>query len=171
MKIGLLGGSFNPPHLGHIHISDLAIKSLLLDKIWWIPTLLNPLKDEKIYEKYEKRVEKCQDLTKKHQKIEIKPFSEIYTIKLIKSLKSDFQNEEFFWIMGADNFERLHDWDDLLELVKIIPFAVFARGDFLEKIEDSLGFKMIKEANLLDNLKIFDSERLDISSTQIRNNL
>lgn len=171
MKIGLLGGSFNPPHAGHLHISDLAIEHLNLDKIWWIPTAHNPLKDLKIYENYENRVEKCQILTKNHQKIDVHPFNEIYTIKLVTKLKGDFRDIDFTWVMGADNFERLHEWDNLIDLIKIIPFAVFSRENYLEKIAESEAFKMIKNAHLENNLQIFATKNLDISSTQIRNNV
>ena len=52
MKVGLFGGSFNPPHQGHLHISNLAIKKLGLKQIWWIPTAHNPFKEKSIYENY-----------------------------------------------------------------------------------------------------------------------
>ena len=168
-KIGLLGGSFNPPHAGHLHISDLAIEHLDLDKIWWIPTALNPLKDPNIYENYGNRVEKCQILTKNHPKIEIHPFDEIYTIKLVTKLKKDFIDKDFIWVMGADNFEKLHEWGDLIELIKSVPFGVFSRENYLEKIAQSEAFKMIKDKNLENKIKIFATPNLDISSTQIRN--
>ncbi len=170
MKIGLLGGSFNPPHLGHIHISNLAIKYLNLDEVWWIPTAKNPLKDPNIYENYENRVEKCRIITKNYDKIKIQVDDEIYSEKLVRKLRDNFKNEDFYWIMGADNFERLHEWENFIEMIKMVPFGVFARENYLEKIENSEAFKIIKKQNLINRLLIFASEKLDISSTQIRNN-
>ena len=62
MKIGLLGGSFNPPHLGHLHISRLAIKKLQLKQVWWLPTLQNPFKQKQQYLPYLHRLNLCQQI-------------------------------------------------------------------------------------------------------------
>ena len=66
MKIGLVGGSFNPPHEGHIHISKIAKQKLDLDVVWWLVTTQNPLKKIKTSDNYEKRIKECQKLTKKN---------------------------------------------------------------------------------------------------------
>ena len=77
MKVGLLGGSFNPPHQGHLHISQIAIKKLGLNQVWWIPTAHNPFKEKSIYDSYENRVQKCEKLTQNLIKIRDKKFDEI----------------------------------------------------------------------------------------------
>ena len=65
MKVGILGGSFNPEHLGHIHLSEIAIKKLALNQLWWIPTSQNPLKAKNDFLSFDERIKNCQILTKK----------------------------------------------------------------------------------------------------------
>jgi len=167
MKIGLLGGSFNPPHQGHLHISNLALTKLALNQIWWIPTRKNPFKDESSYSSYENRIEKCNSLIKNHPKIRIRKMDEIYTEKLITKLKNRYKNIEFFWIMGADNFENFHRWKNFKKLIKLIPFMVFSRDSYLMKIKSSKAFHLIKK----DNIRIFATKKIKLSSSQIRSNV
>jgi nicotinate-nucleotide adenylyltransferase len=164
MKVGLLGGSFNPPHQGHLHLSNLAIKKLNLNQVWWIPTLKNPFKEDSIYESYVSRVEKCEDLIRNYPKLRLKRFSEIYTQKLIERLKKKYPNVEFFWIMGADNLEKFHKWKNFKELLKSIPIAIFSREKFLQHARKSRIFQLKLQPKLL----IFHTKNLDISSTKIR---
>ncbi len=167
MKVGILGGSFNPPHQGHIHISDLAIKKLALNQVWWIPTAHNPLKDRSIYEDYSSRVEKCEILTANHPKIYTKKFDEIYTEILVKKLRSRYKNIDFFWLMGADNLENLHRWDGFKNLIKQIPLMIFSREKKLKNIKKTKAWKFVSNSKY----KIFYSKNLDISSTEIRSKL
>jgi nicotinate-nucleotide adenylyltransferase len=167
MKVGLLGGSFNPPHQGHIHISELAIKKLKLHQVWLIPTQKNPFKEASIYESYVCRVKKCQNLIKNHPKLYIKQFDEIYTEQLIKKLQSKHKNIEFTWIMGADNIEKFHEWKNFKKLVKMIPIAIFSRETFLQRLRKTKLFHLKESSEFL----IFHTKNLNISSTQIRNNV
>lgn len=166
MKVGLLGGSFNPPHPGHIHISNIALKKLGLNQIWWIPTAHNPLKDPKIYDSYSNRIAKCNLITKNNPKIYIKEFDQIYTAKLIKSLKRQFKNVNFFWIMGADNLSSLDQWQDFKIMFRKVNLVIVSRETFLKKIKKTKSWKWIK----LAKPKIINSKKLNISSTQIRKN-
>lgn len=174
MKVGLFGGSFNPPHAGHLHISDLALKKLGLNQIWWIPTAKNTFKDASIYESYVSRYQKCKKLTLRRPKVYIKDFDEIRTEKLVKDLKKRYPKYEFIWIMGADNFEKFHKWDNYKSLITLIPFAIFSRQDHLKRIARSKSFQIYSKLRSGDNslpkfLKL-RTKNLDISSTQIRNN-
>lgn len=169
-KIGLLGGSFNPPHQGHIHISNLAQKHLNFDEIWWILTKNNPFKDKNIYEAYEDRFKKCQALVKNEKNLKIQAFDEIFTIDLIKNLQKTYKNTKFTWIMGADNFEQFHLWKDFEALIKMLDFAVFSRETFLKTLKNTPAFKIIQSTPEC-KLMIFETENLDISSTKIRNNV
>ena len=164
MKIGLLGGSFNPPHLGHIYISQLAIKKLGLNQVWWIPTAQNPFKEKSIYESYKNRVLKCEILAKSQSKIHIKQFDEIYTQCLISRLQARYKNIEFFWLMGADNLEKFHQWKNFKKLILQIPLIIFAREKFLTKIKKTQSWKFISSTKY----KIFYTKNLDISSSKIR---
>lgn len=164
MKVGLLGGSFNPPHQGHLHISELAIKKLGLNQVWWIPTSQNPFKEASIYEAYVGRVQKCKKLIQNNPKLRIKQFDEIQTEKLIRRLRAKYKNVKFFWIMGADNLERFHEWENFKKLIRMIPIAIFSRETFLQKIHKTRVFAFKAQAKFL----IFRTKNFNISSTQIR---
>lgn len=173
MKIGLFGGSFNPPHQGHLHVSNLAIKKLRLNQIWWIPTAQNPFKEKSIYESYESRYQKCQEIGKKNPKIYVKNFAEIRTVKLVEMLQKKYPTHKFFWIAGADSVLRLHEWDDFRNLIKMLPFAIFGREDFLSKIHKTKAFSIYKKMRAASTktpeFRIFPTKNLNISSTKIRN--
>lgn len=173
MKIGILGGSFNPPHQGHIHISNLAIKKLGLRQLWWIPTAHNPLKNSSTYENYQTRCQKCQTLIQNHHKIYLKKFDEVRTIKLIKKLQNRHKNHQFIWIMGADSLIRFHEWNNFKILMNSISFAIFSRDQFLPKLHQTKSFKIYqklrKSGQKLPKFSIFRTKNLDISSTNIRN--
>lgn len=167
MKIGLLGGSFNPAHQGHIHISKLALKHLHLDQIWWLPTKHNPLKDLSIYSSYQERCEICEKILSNQSKIFLKKFDEIYTYKLLRQLKKRFPQHQFTWVMGADNIEKFHLWDNFEEIIENIKIAIFSRETFLKKLPKTIFWKFAKKKNC----QIFRTKNLDISSTQIRQQL
>jgi nicotinate-nucleotide adenylyltransferase len=166
MKVGLLGGSFNPPHQGHVYISELAIKKLGLNQVWWIPTKRNPLKDAGIYEAYLGRIQKCEKLIQQHPKLKIQRFDEIYTEKLIRQLRAKYKNVEFFWLMGADNLEQLHRWENFKKLISMIHLVIFSREKFLLKIRKTRVWNFVKRGDH----SVFFTKNLDISSSQIRKN-
>lgn len=166
MKVGLLGGSFNPGHQGHVYISEIAIKKLKLNQVWWIPTAQNPFKEKSIYESYEKRVENCLALTSLNPKIRVKKIDEIYTEKLVSRLRKKYPNIEFFWLMGADNLEKFHQWKNFKKLIHEIPFVIFSRENFLKKIRRIRIWKLI----FLTKSRFFYIKNCDISSSKIRKN-
>lgn len=164
MKVGLLGGSFNPPHQGHVYISELAIKKLGLNQVWWIPTKRNPLKDAKIYEGYVGRIEKCEKLLQNHSKLKIQRFDEIYTEKLIRRLRAKYKNVEFFWLMGADNLENFHRWENFKKIISMVHLVIFSRENFLLKVKKTRAWNFVKE----NRCSVFFTKNLDISSSKIR---
>jgi nicotinate-nucleotide adenylyltransferase len=171
MRIGLLGGSFNPAHFGHVEISKLAIKKLKLDQVWWVPTAQNPLKDKSIYQSYEQRVEKALEVTKNFRKIRLAKLDEIYSEKLVRRLKNQYKNNNFFWLMGADNLEKFHHWGNFKKLIHLIPLVVFSRETFLKRARKTKIFSIIKKHNhqkTLPKIMIFRNKNIDISSTKIR---
>jgi nicotinate-nucleotide adenylyltransferase len=168
MKIGLLGGSFNPPHFGHLHISNLAIKKLELNQVWWIPCAYNQFKNQSIYQSYKIRLDLCKNLVKNSPKIYVKNFDEIHTAKLIINLKKKYKNFHFVWLMGADNFSNLHNWSYFDQLISNNSFAVFSRGTFLKTIHKTKGFQLINKKSI-NKIKIIRNKNLSISSTEIRN--
>jgi nicotinate-nucleotide adenylyltransferase len=136
-----------------------------LNQVWWIPTAQNPFKEKSLYESYEIRVKKCEFLTKFHPKIRVKKFDEIYTERLVSSLRSRYKNIEFFWLMGADNLKKFHQWEGFKKLIKQITLVIVSRETFLKKIRKTKSWKFVA----LSKHKIFHTKNLNISSTEIRN--
>ena len=153
MKIGILGGSFNPVHLGHMHLANLAITKLQLNQLWLIPTNYNPLKNKSDYLSLDQRIFQCQEIAKNYPKIYVKKFSEIYTIELIEKLKNKYPNYQFYLIMGADNFENFHRWKNFSKIIKMISIAIFSRNNYLLKLSKSKAWNRYYQQKLVDKNK------------------
>ncbi len=174
MKIGILGGSFNLAHHGHLHISNIAIKKLHLNQLWWIPTAYNPLKDRAAYQDYQKRLQSCQQIIANHPKIRLKDFQQVYTIDLVRFLQKKYKNCQFIWIGGADNLQNLHRWRDYKKLLKLLPFLIVSRETFTNGIGQTKAFMNYKQIrnyqvgdHSLPKLRVIRTRNLDISSTMI----
>ena len=128
MRIGLLGGSFNPAHEAHREISLTALKRLGLDQVWWLVTPGNPLKDPSKLASLESRVEMARKMAR-HPRIEVTGFAggSAYTIDLLAELKRRFPGVNFVWLMGADNLAQFHRWRAWGEIFAAVPMAVLDR--------------------------------------------
>ncbi len=130
MRIGLLGGSFNPAHAGHRLISTIALKRLQLDYIWWLITPGNPLKDNSSLPSQARRMFDAQKIAN-HPRIKMTGFeSQIntrYTYDTVRYLKQRFKKVKFVWIMGADNLSQFHHWQNWQNLANMMPIAVIDR--------------------------------------------
>ena len=128
MRIGLLGGSFNPAHEAHREISLTALKRLGLDQVWWLVTPGNPLKDPSKLASLESRVEMARKMAR-HPRIEVTGFAggSAYTIDLLAELKRRFPGVNFVWLMGADNLAQFHRWRAWEEIFAAMPMAVLDR--------------------------------------------
>ncbi|MCE2687249.1 MAG: nicotinate (nicotinamide) nucleotide adenylyltransferase [Rickettsiales bacterium] len=171
LKIGILGGSFNPPHQGHLNISNLAIKKLQLNQLWWIPTKYNTLKDINIYQSYETRVNLCIKITNNNSKIIVKPYPEIHSYKLINYLQKKYPQIQFIWVMGADSLFNLHHWNQFRKILEMIDIAVFSRDNLLNKIHKSKSFIIAKKRFYNQKIKIIRIRETNISSTMIRKSI
>ena len=184
MKIGLFGGSFNPPHQGHVQISRTAIRKLGLDQLWWIVSPGNPLKDHSELLPLEERLEKCQAITS-HPDIRITAFEAQfnlrYTADTVKLLARRRARASFVWVMGADNFANFHKWERWLEIANQIPLAIFDRPDSTTSPNSSSATHALapyrvdeRDSRLLANIQppawtFIHGPRSYLSSTQIRN--
>ena len=130
MKIGILGSSFNPPHIAHLKISKKAIKDFGLDQVWWLITKKNPLKKSDSYIDFENRLRKINSIIDT-QKIECKYFEKEtlsnFLIDNLKYMKNLYQENQFIFLMGSDSFIEMEKWKDYDEIFKEIPIAVFNR--------------------------------------------
>lgn len=138
MRIGLLGGSFNPAHEAHRDISLTALKRLGLDQVWWLVTPGNPLKDTSKLPSLDKRVAAAKGIAR-HRRISVTGFDagSPYTIDLLKTLKQRFPGVLFVWLMGADNLAGFHRWKAWAEIFATIPIAVLDRPGFRLKARAS----------------------------------
>lgn len=132
-KIGLLGGSFNPAHAGHLHISQQALKRLGLDEVWWLVSPQNPLKPTKGMEKYETRFAKAQEMAAdaRIRVLDIEAREGLYyTIDTLTHLQKIQPRTKFVWLMGADNLSGFHRWRAWREIAQRIPIAVLDRAPY-----------------------------------------
>jgi len=167
-KIGLFGGSFDPPHQGHLKISKIAIKKLSLDKIFWCVTKQNPFKSKPVFS-LSRRIQKSKKITIKVKKIKIQCFENKIksnnTIDLVKYFMKKNKKTEFYLIIGSDNLVDFHKWKNWRLLTKLIKIVVFSRKDYDVKAKKSDTIKEVKKIIFIKNKPI------NISSTQIRKKL
>lgn len=136
MRIGLLGGSFNPTHDGHLDLSKTALVRLALDEVWWLVSPQNPLKPKAGMAGLDQRVAQARTAAD-HPRIRVTALeSELgtrYSVDTIKTLKRQFPKVDFVWLMGADNLIQLPNWKDWEQLFRQVAIAVFARPGYSEQ--------------------------------------
>jgi nicotinate-nucleotide adenylyltransferase len=130
MRIGLLGGSFNPPHDAHRAISLFAIKRLKLDRVWWLVTPGNPLKDRGDLHDLDQRAEAARRIAN-DPRIDVTCLESVigtrYTVDTITYLRRRAAGLRFVWIMGADNLAQFHRWQSWRRIAAQVPIAVIDR--------------------------------------------
>ena len=130
MRIGLLGGSFNPPHAAHRAISLFALKRLQLDRVWWLVTPGNPLKDSRALRVLDARLDAARGVAA-DSRIDVTAvetaFNTRYTVDTLRALHQRCRGVRFVWIMGADNLAQFHRWRNWRGIADIIPLAVIDR--------------------------------------------
>ncbi len=128
--IGLLGGSFHPPHEGHVHISLEAARRLQLDGVWWLVSPHNPLK-AKAPAPLQQRMGWCEEITRAHNHITVTDIEAHigtrYTVDTLCWLHTHLPNTRFVWLMGADNLAHFHRWKDWQTILELVPMAVMDR--------------------------------------------
>jgi len=130
MRVGLLGGSFNPPHVAHRAISLFAIKRLKLDRVWWLVTPGNPLKEHGSLRDLAQRTEAAREMAD-DPRIDISCLESVigtrYTVETIAYLRRRARGLRFVWIMGADNLAQFHRWENWRRIASEVPIAVIDR--------------------------------------------
>jgi len=130
MRVGLLGGSFNPPHAAHRAISLFALKRLKLDRVWWLLTPGNPLKDNGGLHDLSERADAARKIAD-DPRIDISCLEAVigvrYTVDTIIHLRRRVSGVHFVWIMGADNLAQFHRWKDWRRIASAVPIAVIDR--------------------------------------------
>tara|TARA_Y100001970_G_scaffold262289_1_gene346351 strand:- start:1001 stop:1522 length:522 start_codon:yes stop_codon:yes gene_type:complete len=165
-KIGILGGSFDPAHKGHLAISKIAAKKFNLKKIVWAITKKNPFK-KKSSSKLSIRINFCKKIIGKIKFIKVQFYEDKIksnkTINLINYLTRNKKNDIFF-IMGADNLIHFHKWYKWKSISKKCKIIVFDRHGYKKKSLNSTTFKRLNNKNL----KFIEFNKVNISSSQLR---
>ena len=168
-RIGVLGGTFDPPHLGHLGISKFAIKKLNLQFLIWAVTKKNPLKN-KSYFSLRKRINSSKKLASKVNKIKIETYDDIIksskTINLVKYLKKKYKKSEIFFLIGSDNLIKFHKWHDWKKISNFCKIIVFPRTGYLKRVSNSKAYSYLGK----EKIEFIKSKRINISSSKIRKN-
>jgi len=180
-----LGGSFNPAHGGHLHLSLLALRRLALDEVWWLVSPQNPLKPVAGMAPFAVRVEQARQVAAGHRRIVVSDLESrlggsYYTADTVKALCRRFPRWRFVWLMGGDNLVQLRRWERWKEIFRTVAIAVFDRPSYTLKALAGLPARRfarqrvpISAARRLAEMKppawVFFATRLDASSaTEIR---
>ena len=164
--IGLLGGSFDPAHKGHLGISRIAIKKLKLKKIYWVITKKNPFKNETFYS-LEERIKYAKKISRTQKKIQA-----VYLDNIIKSTRViDVVNyfikkkniKNIYFIIGSDNLIRFHKWKSWKKIVKLVKLIVFSRRGY-----DRKGMKSMVVKNFKNKIIFIKNKHIAISSSQLK---
>jgi nicotinate-nucleotide adenylyltransferase len=131
LRIGLLGGSFNPAHEGHMHVSEVALKRLGLDYVWWLVSPQNPLKPAAETAPLHRRMTSARGIAGRHPRLRISDIETRmgtrFTIDTVTRLKERFPQIHFVWLMGSDNLLTFHRWRNWQRLANSLPVAIVLR--------------------------------------------
>lgn len=130
MKVGLFGGSFNPPHQGHALVAEIALRRLGLDQLWWMVTPGNPLKSKRELAPLDKRIALSEQIAE-NPRIKVTAFEASYNVRYtadtLALVRARNQGVNFVWVMGADNLAQFHQWQNWHEIAMTMPIAVIDR--------------------------------------------
>ena len=172
MRIGLLGGSFDPAHAGHLYVSRIALRQLKLDYVWWLVSPGNPLKPHPASP--EVRTQRANLLAKDKRIIVTDLESGLgtrFTIDTVTSLQRRFPRVEFVWLMGSDNLEQFSRWRRWRDIAARLPIAVVRRpGSVLASLHAPLArlLKPSRHCGSAPSLVVLDGPRSAESSTRLR---
>ena len=167
IKIGIFGGTFDPPHKGHLYISKIALKKLKLNKLIWVVTKKNPLK-QKPYLNTKARISLSKEMTKKEKKIFVKYYDDkiksINTFNLLNYIKKKNKKTKLFFLIGADNLAKFHKWNNWKKIPKLAKIVVFPRQNYSIKSAKLIASKKLNKKDLIH----IKSKKINISSSLIR---
>ena len=132
-RIGLLGGSFNPAHRGHLEISRAALDRLGLDRVWWLVSPQNPLKTTHDMAPMEQRLASARALARDPRILALaleSALGTVYTADTVTALVERFPRARFVWLMGADNLIQVSDWKNWETIFRTVAVAVFDRPSY-----------------------------------------
>jgi nicotinate-nucleotide adenylyltransferase len=183
LRIALLGGSFNPPHEGHLHVSAEALKRLGIDYVWWLVTPQNPLKPVVGMAPLHDRISDASALAR-HPRIIVMDVERVlgtrYTVDTLRALRRRFPQLHFIWLMGSDSLDNFRYWRRWTDIVSQVPVATFMRpGSILAALHAKPIQRFVearRNGRLVARSKppaiaVFDGPRNPQSSTALRASL
>jgi len=180
-RIGIFGGSFDPPHKGHLHIAKLFIKKLKLNKLIWSVSKKNPLVKKKYFYNFRQRKILSKKITSKIKNIKINDFDKKYSYQLLNTLKKKYKDKKFFFLIGSDNVKFLHKWKKLSSILNTSTLVIISRPGYLGEIKKTVFYRK-NHKYLIKNYKANDifpkkawiyikDKGVKISSSNIKNRL
>tara|TARA_Y100001970_G_scaffold275091_1_gene375856 strand:+ start:2960 stop:3499 length:540 start_codon:yes stop_codon:yes gene_type:complete len=168
-KIGIFGGTFDPPHKGHLQIANFSLKKLQLDYLIWAITKKNPFKKKPMLS-LKSRIFLSKKIIKNNKKIKIKSYDKYLksnkTIELLKFLNNKNKKAKFYFIMGSDNLIKFHKWDGYNKFRELCSVVVFSRKGYSKKTLTHKAYKFLGK----DRVIFLKSKIMNISSSKIRKN-
>ena len=169
ISTGILGGSFDPPHKGHLAISKIALKKIKLDKIFWVVVKKNPFKDNPFYS-LNQRLRFSKKITKNEKKIQVTHLDKVSkssrTIDMINYLIQKKKLKNIYLIIGSDNLISFHKWKSWKKIVKLSKLIVFSRKGY-----DKRGKKSVVAKYLKNKITFIGNRPIIISSTKLKKNI
>ena len=166
-KIGILGGSFDPPHKGHIKISKISLKKIKLNKIFWVVTKKNPFKKRPLFSLKE-RMSKAKESIKKYKNIKAlyldDKIKSSRTINVINYFRKVKKQKDLYLILGSDNLLKFHKWTNWKKIVKLVKLVVFSRKGYDKKSKESIIVKYLNKKNII----YINNKSINISSSNIK---
>ena len=166
-EIGILGGSFDPVHKGHLQISKIAIKKIKLKKVYWVVTKKNPFKKRPFFS-LKQRLTKIKKLVGKSKIIEILYLDGIIrssrSIDVVKYILKKKKPKNLYFIIGSDILSELHKWKSWKKIVKLTKLVVFSRIGYDKTRKGSTVVKYLKKKNII----FIKNKPIQISSTFLR---
>ena len=166
-EIGILGGSFDPVHKGHLQISKIAIKKIKLKKVYWVVTKKNPFKKRPFFS-LKQRLTKINKLVGKSKNIEVLYLEGIIrssrSIDVVKYILKKKKPKNLYFIIGSDILSELHKWRSWKKIVKLTKLVVFSRIGYDKTRKGSTVVKYLKKKNII----FIKNKPIQISSTFLR---
>ena len=165
--MGILGGSFDPPHKGHIEISKISLKKIKLNKIFWVVTKKNPFKKRPLFSLKE-RMSKAKESIKKYKNIKAlyldDKIKSSRTINVINYFRKVKKQKNLYLILGSDNLLKFHKWTNWKKIVKLVKLVVFSRKGYDKKSKESIIVKYLNKKNII----YINNKSINISSSNIK---
>ena len=166
-SLGILGGSFDPPHQGHLRLCEIALKKLKLSKIFWVVTKKNPFK-RKVFFSLKKRLYESKKISKGNEKIKViyldKKIGSSRTINVVEYFRKINKTNKIYLLIGSDNLISFHKWKDYEKIIDFCHIVVFSRKGYDKMARKSAIMKSLKNKKI----KFIKNKKINISSTIIR---